>query len=175
MRVSKLTALLLLSAACSSPTSAPQPTPSGAEYDLVIRNGRVLDGAGNPWVRADVGISKGRIAKLGKVPGKARREIDASGRYVSPGFIDMMDHSGEVLLQSPAAENKLRMGVTTLIGGEGGTPVPAESIATYFSRLERQGIAVNFGSYYSAAQARVHVMGDGAGTPTPAQLTAMRT
>ena len=134
----------------------------------------MLDGAGNPWVRADVGISKGRIAKLGLVTGKGRREIDAGGHYVSPGWIDMMDHSGEVLLQSPAAENKLRMGVTTLIGGEGGTPVPAESVTTYFSRLERQGIAVNFGSYYSAAQARVHVMGDGAGTPTPAQLAKMK-
>jgi len=169
-----VTSLVVLCAACGTPSSSPQPTPSGAEYDLVIRNGRVLDGAGNPWVRGDVGISKGRIAKLGLVTDKGRREIDAGGRYVSPGWIDMMDHSGEVLLQSPAAENKLRMGVTTLIGGEGGTPVPAESIATYFTRLERQGIAVNFGSYYSAAQARVHVMGDGAGTPTPAQLTAMK-
>ena len=134
----------------------------------------MLDGAGNPWVRADVGISKGSIAKLGLVTGKGRREIDAGGRYVSPGWIDMMDHSGEVLLESPAAENKLRMGVTTLIGGEGGTPVPAESISIYFARLEKQGIAVNFGSYYSAAQARVHVMGDGAGTPTPAQLAKMK-
>ncbi|MFL5533897.1 MAG: hypothetical protein ACJ8BC_18190, partial [Gemmatimonadales bacterium] len=128
-----LAILLALCAACASPTSTPQPTPSGTEYDLVIRNGRVLDGAGNPWVRADVGISEGRIAKLGLVTGKGRREIDAGGHYVSPGWIDMMDHSGEVLLQSPAAENKLRMGVTTLIGGEGGTPVPAESISTYFS------------------------------------------
>src|SRR3954447_24289212 len=173
MRDLKLAALLGLSAACAGPPST-QPTPSGTEYDLVIRNGRVLDGAGNPWVRADIGISKGKIAKLGLVTGKSRRDIDASGRYVSPGWIDLMDHSGEVLLQSPAAENKLRMGVTTLIAGEGGTPVPAESISTYFSRLEQQGIAVNFGSYYSAAQARVHVMGDGAGTPTPAQLAQMK-
>src|SRR3954463_14596633 len=173
MRVLKLAALLGLSAACAGPTST-QPTPSGTEYDLVIRNGRVLDGAGNPWVRADVGITKGRIAKLGLVTGKGHREIDASGRYVSPGWIDMMDHSGEVLLQSPAAENKLRMGVTTLIGGEGGTPVPAESISIYFSRLEQQGIAVNFGSYYSAAQARVAAMGDGAGAPSPAQMAKMK-
>src|SRR5215217_604238 len=174
MRVLKLTALLAVSAACASPPSSPQPSPSATEYDLVIRNGRVLDGGGNPWVRGDLGITKGRITKLGVVTGKGRREIDARGRYVSPGWIDMMDHSGEVLLESPAAENKLRMGVTTLIAGEGGTPVPAESITTYFSRLERQGIAVNFASYYSAAQARVHVIGDGAGTPTPAQLAAMK-
>jgi N-acyl-D-amino-acid deacylase len=125
-------------------------------------------------VRADLGIQGGRIAKLGLVTGRARREIDARGRYVSPGWIDMMDHSGGVLLESPAAENKLRMGVTTLVGGEGGTPVSAESIATYFSRLERQGIAVNFGTYYSAAQARVEAMGDGAGAPTQAQLAKMK-
>ena len=86
----------------------------------------------------------------------------------------MMDHSGEVLLESPAAENKLRMGVTTLIGGEGGTPVPAESIAAYFSRLERQGIAVNFGTYYSAAQARVARDGRRRRPPTPAQLAKMK-
>ena len=169
-----LAVLLALSAACASPTSSPQPTPSGTEYDLVIRNGRVLDGAGNPWVRADVGISKGRIAKLGLVTGKGRREIDAT-RPLRLTRLDRHDGPlGRVLLESPAAENKLRMGVTTLIGGEGGTPVPAESISIYFSRLERQGIAVNFGSYYSAAQARVHVMGDGAGTPTPAQLAKMK-
>src|SRR5687768_12249955 len=84
-------------------------------YDVVIRNGRVLDGAGNPWVRADVAIRDGRIARVGTVEGRGAREIDAAGRYVSPGWIDMMDQSGGVLLKNGAAENKLRMGVTTLI------------------------------------------------------------
>ena len=166
--------LFTLAVACAGPTSAPQPVPAASEYDLVIRNGRVLDGAGNPWVRADVAIRGGRIEKLGLITGRGRREIDANGRYVSPGWIDMMDHSGEVLLENGAAENKLRMGVTTLIAGEGGTPVPAAEVKDYFARLERQGIAVNFGSYYSAAQARVDAMGDGAGTPTPAQMAKMK-
>jgi len=146
---------------------------AAADYDLVIRGGRVLDGAGNPWVRADVAIKDGRVALVGQVPGTGTRELDARGRYVSPGFIDMMDQSGAALLKDGAAENKLRMGVTTLIGGEGGPPVPAAGMPGYFRQLETQGIAVNFGTYYSSTQARVHVMGDAAGAPTQTQLKAM--
>jgi len=143
------------------------------DYDIVIRNGRVLDGAGNPWVGADVAVKDGRVVRVGQIAGRGAKEIDATGRYVSPGFIDMMDQSGRVLLKSGAAENKLRMGVTTVIAGEGGTPVPAADIPNYFRQLEQQGIAINFGTYYSATQARVKVMGDGAGSPTAAQLEAM--
>jgi N-acyl-D-amino-acid deacylase len=144
------------------------------EYDIVIRNARVLDGEGNPWVRADVAIKDGRFARIGRVEGVGRREIDAHDDYVSPGWIDMMDQSGEVLLTNGLAENKLREGVTSAIAGEGGTPAPAAKIAAYFSQLERQGISLNFGSYYSAAQARVEVMGDVAGAPTPQQMTQMK-
>ena len=142
--------------------------------DVVIRNGRVLDGAGNPWIKADVAIRDGRFVQIGKVEGRAAVELDASGRYVSPGWIDMMDQSGSVLLRNGLAENKLRMGVTTAIGGEGGTPAPAEGVADYFEMLEEQGISINFGSYYSATQARIAVFGPGAGAPTPDQLDAMR-
>jgi N-acyl-D-amino-acid deacylase len=144
------------------------------QYDVIIHGGRVLDGGGNPWVRADIAIKDGRIARIGRVEGTAAHEIDATGDYVAPGFIDMMDQSGEVLLKNGAAENKLRMGVTTLIAGEGGTPVEAAQIPHYLQQLESQGIAVNFGTYYSAAQARVQVMGDGAGHPTEAQLESMK-
>lgn len=145
-----------------------------ADYDVVIRGGRVLDGAGNPWVRADVAIKGGRVVQVGQVAGHGAKEIDAKGRYVSPGFIDMMDQSGGVLLKNGAAENKLRMGVTTVIAGEGGTPVEAAQIPSYFAQLEKQGISVNFGSYYSTTQARMKAMGDGAGNPTPAQMDIMR-
>jgi N-acyl-D-amino-acid deacylase len=86
----------------------------------------------------------------------------------------MMDHSGTVLLWHGTAQNKLRMGVTTLIAGEGGTPVGAEKIEEYFGELAKKGIAVNFGTYYGAVQARIAVMGERAGTPTPAQLEKMR-
>ena len=69
-----------------------------AAYDIVIRNGRVLDGAGNPCIFADVAIKDGRFVKLGRIAGRGRTEIDANGRYVSPGWIDMMDQSGIALL-----------------------------------------------------------------------------
>ena len=91
-------------------------------YDIVVRNGRVLDGAGNPWILADVAVRDGRIVRVGAVAGQGRREIDAEGLYVAPGFIDMMDQSGSVLPRNPLAENKLRMGVTSAIGGRGRDP-----------------------------------------------------
>src|SRR5262245_40886290 len=132
---------------------------SQPQYDIVIRNGRVLDGAGNPWINADVAINQGRFVKIGKIEGKGKQELDATGRYVSPGWIDMMDQSGNVLPVDGLAENKLRMGVTTAIGGEGGTAVPAEKITEYFADLEKKGISINFGTYFSEAQARRVVLG----------------
>ena len=113
--------------------------PASAEefaYDVVIRNGRVLDGLGNPWLRANIAIKDGRIARIGRCEGRGRREIDARDRYVSPGWIDLMDQSGEVLPRNGLAANKLLQGVTTAIAGEGGTPVPADQIDKYFRELE---------------------------------------
>jgi hypothetical protein len=117
------TAIGCAPAAVTTPTStAPTPVTSTtadraprtadrprADYDLVIRNGRVLDGAGNPWILADVAISGGRFVRVGKVEGQGKAEIDARGKYVSPGWIDMMDQSGSVLPRNGLAENKLRM------------------------------------------------------------------
>ena len=143
-------------------------------YDVVIRNGRVLDGEGNPWILADVAIKDGRFAKLGRILAHGRREIDASGKYVSPGWIDMMDQSGSVLRRNGLAVNKLEEGVTTAIGGEGGTPVPASRIPEYFETLERQGISINFGSYFSETQTRVPVLGMSARAPTAPELDRMR-
>jgi N-acyl-D-amino-acid deacylase len=147
---------------------------SSSAYDIVIRNGRVLDGAGNPWILADVAIKDGRFVRIGKIEGKGKREIDARGRYVSPGWIDVMDQSGSVLRQSGLAENKLMMGVTTAIGGEGGTPVAAEKIGEYFAELEKSGISINFGTYFSETQARVVVLGTSAKAPTADELTRMK-
>ncbi|HKR33389.1 MAG TPA: amidohydrolase family protein [Steroidobacteraceae bacterium] len=151
--------------------------PAAAEefaYDVVIRNGRLLDGLGNPWLRGCIAIKDGRIASIGRCDGRGRREIDAHDHYVSPGWIDLMDQSGEVLQRNGLAENKLLQGVTSAIAGEGGTPVPADQIDAYFRDLEAKGISLNFGTYYSSAQARVAVMGDGAGAPTPQQLEKMK-
>jgi N-acyl-D-aspartate/D-glutamate deacylase len=144
------------------------------DYDLVIRNGRVLDGCGNPWIRADVAIKDGRFVRIGKVAGRGRREIDATGKYVSPGWIDMLDQSGGALLRNPLAETKLQMGVTTGIGGEGGTVVAAEKLPEYFSQLEKQGISMNFGTYYNESQARVEVLAYAAREPNAEELARMQ-
>jgi N-acyl-D-amino-acid deacylase len=148
--------------------------PTSAPYDVVIRNGRVLDGQGNPWVFADLAIRQGRLTRIGVVEGRGRREIDASGAYVSPGWIDMMDQSGGVLLAEGLAENKLLQGVTTAIAGELGAPAPAAELADFFQRLEGSGVSLNFGTYYGTAQVRTAAMGDAAGRPTTAQLQRMK-
>lgn len=166
----QIAALLLLSSIFITPITAQD----SAQYDIVIRNGRMLDGAGNPWIAADVAIKDGRFVKIGKIPGMGKQEIDAKGKYVTPGWIDVMDQSGHVLPENGLAKNKVFMGVTTAIGGEGGTPVPAEKITEYFTGLEKSGISINFGSYFSETQARVAVLGMDSREPTPEELTKMK-
>ena len=160
MRRIKLAVLLgwMCGAAIGGAAFAQAPADAGAEYDIVIRGGRVLDGAGNPCIFADVAIKDGRYVRIGKIEGKGKTEIDARGRYVSPGWIDMMDQSGHVLPKNGLAENKLMEGVTTASAGEGGTPVPVEQLRDYWSTLEKQGISLNFGTYFSETQARVAVL-----------------
>ena len=161
----RLRLLFLLAFAAQAQTPA---------YDVVIRSGRVLDGRGNPWILADVAIRDGHFVKIGKFEGAGRIEIDAKGKYVSPGWIDVMDQSGGVLPLNGLAENKLREGVTTAIGGEGGTPVPADKVADYFADLEHKGISINFGSYFSETQARVAVLQYEARAPNAEELERMR-
>ncbi len=188
-----LPALLLLGLVLPAWTALPLPAAGQAPaavpaYDLVIRNGRVLDGAGNPWIRADVAIHEGRFVRVGHVPEGGHQEIDAAGRYVAPGFIDIMDQSGTTLLLNGLAENKIRMGVTSAIGGEGGTPslsvleggeevrrgATTDEIPAYFRTLEAQGISINFGTFYSQAQARSQVVGPSSRAPSPEELSEMR-
>ncbi len=169
-----LLSVLLALSIWPAPTVAQTQSASEPQYDLVIRGGRVLDGAGNPWILADVAIGQGRFVKIGQVEGKGKQEIDAKGKYVSPGWIDMMDQSGGVLPRNGLAENKLREGVTTAIGGEGGTPVPAERVGEYFASLEKSGISINFGTYFSEAQARTAVLGNEWREPNAEELTRMK-
>src|SRR5690348_15930245 len=97
------------------------------EYDLLIRNGQVVDGTGNPWFRGDVAVRGARIVAVGRVPaGAARREIDARGLIVAPGFIDMHSHSDYVLLEDGDAQSKVRQGVTTEVLGEGQSAGPSK-------------------------------------------------
>src|SRR5439155_8725005 len=84
------------------------------DYDLVVRNGRIVDGAGNPWFYGDLAVRGDRIVAVGRVPaGAAKREIDARGLVVAPGFIDMHSHSDLLLLEDGLAPSKIRQGVTT--------------------------------------------------------------
>jgi N-acyl-D-aspartate/D-glutamate deacylase len=166
--VSTFLPFAIAAAVLATPAALQQP------YDIVIRGGRVLDGMGNPWILADVAIRDGKFVKVGRVEGTAPLEIDAKGRYVSPGWIDMMDQSGAVLPKNGLAENKLRMGVTSAIGGEGGTPVAAERVAEYFAGLEKNGISINFGSYFSETQARGAVIGNTSREPTAEELVKMQ-
>ena len=174
LRCGPLAVVLLCIALLLPQPVAGQAEPTACPWDVVIRNGRVLDGAGNPWILADVAIRDGRFARIGHVTGCAGREIDATGLYVSPGWIDMMDQSGGILPRNPLAENKLRMGVTTAIGGEGGPPVPVDSLASYFRLLENQGISINFGTYVSHGNARGPVLGNSSRAPTPAEMERMK-
>lgn len=161
---------LVFAAATCAQTTAPEQY----DYDIVIRGGRVLDGAGNPCIFADVAIKDGHFVRLGQVQGRGRTEIDAHGRWVSPGWIDMMDQSGIALPKNGLAENKLMEGVTSAIGGEGGTPVPAEQLRDFWAGLLNTGISLNFGSYFSETQARIAVLGYDARQPTPDELAKMK-
>ena len=183
-------ALALVGAVGCSP--APSGSAAGGPFDVLIVNARVVDGAGNPWFRADVGIRGDRIAAVGALAGQpARRTIDASDRVVSPGFIDMMGQATVVLVTDPpSAESKLRQGITTYLSGEGGSPAPRRpdapgatvdgrelrwtTYAEYFDILESRGIPINVVHDVGLTQVRRVVLGDNDVAPTPEQLEEMR-
>src|SRR5260370_24668333 len=98
---------------------------AAAHYDLVIRNGHVIDGTGSPWYAADIGIRAGKIAGIGRlVDAPAKRTIDARGLVVAPGFIDMLGQSEMTILVNPHLPSKIFQGITTEITGEGGSIAP---------------------------------------------------
>jgi dihydroorotase/N-acyl-D-amino-acid deacylase len=187
---------LLFSLALLLLASGPRLVAQGAPFDLVIRNGRVIDGTGSPWYTADVGIRDGRIAAIGRLEGAAaRRTIDAGGKVVAPGFIDMLGQSEMSILVEPKLPSKIHQGITTEITGEGGSIAPISdalvaadrigyehykitpdwrSLGEYFARLEKQGIGINLASYVGATQVRRMVLGDANRDPSAAELERMR-
>src|SRR5256886_4610328 len=165
-------------------------------YDVIIRNGRVIDGSGRPGLLADVAIKNDRIVRVGNLRGaKARREIDARGQVVAPGFIDMLGQSETFVLIDPRAMSKVMMGVTTEITGEGESIAPINdrilkgqedfnrrfnltvdwhTLDEYFKRLGKQGAGINLGTFVGATQVREYVIGYDDRPPTPAELEQMK-
>jgi N-acyl-D-amino-acid deacylase len=164
------------------PTEAAEPEP----YDLVLRNGTLVDGTGNPWFHGDVALRGDRIVAVGRVPAApARREIDVKGLVVAPGFIDMHSHSDFLLLEDGNAQSKIRQGVTTEVLGEGQSAAPRgpkmnrrgakwARLSDYLAEVERSGVSVNVASYVGQDNVWQSVMGDSFERPTAAQLDEMK-
>ncbi|HVQ38573.1 MAG TPA: D-aminoacylase [Pyrinomonadaceae bacterium] len=140
-------------------------------FDLLITNGRIIDGSGNPWFRADIGIKDGRIARLGKIdPADAIQTIEARGQIVAPGFIDVHTHV-ESIHNLPAAENFIRMGVTTLVTGNcGGSTI---DVAEFLGRIKAKPLAPNLATLIAHGSVRREAMGSDDRAPTPAELKKM--
>ncbi|MFZ0640021.1 MAG: D-aminoacylase [Candidatus Acidiferrales bacterium] len=164
-------------------------------YDVIIRGGHILDGTGNPWYAADIGIRGDKIVAIGKLENaNAKQTIDATGKIVAPGFIDMLGQSETSLLIDKRSLSKLSQGITSEITGEGQSAAPQDerTLATlkpfmdqyhltidwtdlngYFERLEKSGTPLNLGTYVGAAQVREAVIGDDDRAPTADELKQM--
>ncbi len=147
---------------------------SGPPYDLLIRGGTVVDGTGRARYRADVAVQGDRIARVSTTPidpTGARRVIDATGRIVAPGFIDLHAHL-EPLLRLPAAESHVRQGVTLALGGpDGGSPLP---LAPYMDSAQRAGLGINVAYLVGHNAIRTRVMGLADRAPTAPELARMQ-
>ncbi len=168
----------------------------GQEFDLVVRGGTVYDGSGGPPMTSDVAIVGDRIVAVGKVAeGKARREIDARGKAVSPGFINMLSWACDSLMVDGRSLSELRQGVTLEVFGEGesygpwNAPLKAEmtkrqgdvryeitweTLDEYLETLRKRGVACNVASFVGAATVRAHVVGFDDRPATAEELERMR-
>ncbi len=166
------------------------------DFDVVIRNGHIIDGTGSPWYSGDIGIRNGRIAEIGSLSkAQALESIDARGFIVAPGFIDMLGQSEISIMVDPHVQSKIFQGITTEITGEGGSVAPttpklfAEDRASldhygltakwlnfngYFANLERRGIGINLASYVGATQVRRVVIGENNRAPSVTELASMK-
>lgn len=172
-----------------------QPSAEGP-YDIIIQNAKIVDGTGNPWYQADIGIYRDKIASIGKLDARlAKRVVDAGGKVVAPGFIDMLGQSEHAILVDNRAMSKISQGITTEINGEGESPAPVNDkilkemkssfdelkltvdwtdFNGYFARVEKNRSAINLASYVGAATAREYVIGFDNREPTPDELSQMK-
>ncbi|MCA9151882.1 MAG: amidohydrolase family protein, partial [Planctomycetales bacterium] len=165
----------------------------GYSFDVLIRGGRIIDGTGNPWFVGDVGIKGDRIVAVGRqLMGESIRTIDGTGRFVSPGFIDIHSHSDLLLFEDGDAPSKIRQGVTTEVLGEGessgpyvgqlsphgaviaGQRVTWTTLGEYFDLLEKSQVAVNVASYVGLNNVWQSVMGSRFDRPNADELDQMR-
>ena len=189
MKIRALAVILLL-AVTSWAASAQKP------FDIIITHGHIIDGTGSPWYTGDIGIRDGRIAAIGSLTSAPRtRTIDAQGKIVAPGFIDMLGQSELTILVDPRLPSKIFQGITTEITGEGGSVAPLNdaiiqadksgydhyhitpdwrTLRQYFARLEKQGMGINLATFVGATQIRRMVLGDADVQPTPQQLDQMK-
>ena len=182
-----LVAAVVALAACQQPVRTGV-TPTIGVGDILITNARIVDGTGNPWYRGSVLVTGDRITYVGpSIAGlSGKRVIDAHQQVVSPGFIDMLGHSEDVLLTRPHAESKVSQGITSEVTGEvssawpnlalGQSPNPREpwqSLGQYFDLLDKQGTAINLGTYVGTSSVRETVMGDATRHPTDAEMSQM--
>ncbi|HET9425219.1 MAG TPA: D-aminoacylase, partial [Gemmatimonadaceae bacterium] len=157
----------------------------GATLDLKIVNGRILDGTGSPWFRGDVGVRGDRIVAIGDLRDTpAASTLDAAGRVVAPGFIDLLGWSQTTAIADPHLEAKVRQGVTTEVAGEGTSPGPSSpdrvdrierwaTLGDYLDELDRRGAAVNFAMLVGASNPRMMVIGDVNRAATPDEMRQM--
>lgn len=162
------------------------------QCDILIQNGRVVDGSGNPWFHADVAIKGGRIIAIGRsLPYLAAQSIDAKGLVVSPGFIDIHSHSDTNILRDGLAQSKIRQGITTEILGEGGSAAPStgacaprslvidgqisrwSTFTEYFDLVDKQTTSVNIASYVGLSTVWQCVMGNSFARPNETQFGEM--
>jgi dihydroorotase/N-acyl-D-amino-acid deacylase len=195
--MTRILLLACLTAVVSACRSGPAVEAPGRDsFDILITNGRVVDGTGAPWFRADIGIAGDRIAAIGQLAGRdAALRIDASNLVVAPGFIDMLGQSEFNVLVDPRAASKITQGITTEITGEGSSIAPLNdalvksaqpqydrfkvtldfrTLDQYFARLEQNRPAINVGSFVGAGGLRAYVVGQGQRAATPDEIEQMK-
>ncbi|HLA95918.1 MAG TPA: amidohydrolase family protein, partial [Pyrinomonadaceae bacterium] len=166
----KTMAILILAAMLFSSFSIVS-AQSGEQFDLVITNARIVDGTGNPWFRGSIAIKDGKIARVGRFENaNAKQFIDAKGQIVAPGFIDVHAHT-ENIYDFPAAENFVRMGVTSLVTGNCGGSVT--EVGAFLDRLKQKPLAVNLATLIAHGSVRTKVVGLDNRAPTPEEQAKM--